>query len=61
MPPFKAAEALRRHGIPVAELSAVDLADFEKLNAARFAVLVLWNGNAFPQPALSNLRAFPLR
>ena len=56
--PFKAAEALRRHGLAVTELSAVDLADPEKLNVAKFPVLVLWNVDAFPAPAFTNLRAF---
>ena len=56
--PFKAASVLRRYGVEVVEFSATDLADAGKLNAARIPVLVLWNGNAFPQPALANLRAF---
>ena len=58
LPPFQAAAALRRHGIPATELSAADLDSPEKLNASQFRVLVLWNGNAFPQAALANLRVF---
>jgi hypothetical protein len=56
--PFKALQTLRDAGIPADALSAADLADPARLHPSRFPILVLWNGNAFPQNALKNIRAY---
>jgi hypothetical protein len=56
--PFKAVDTLRRAGIAVDSLSADAMADPARFNAERYAVAVLWNGNAFPRSALRALRSF---
>lgn len=58
LPPEQIVAALRQAGITVVSLSAAEAADPGRLNARRIAALVLPYGNAFPDPAYANLRAF---
>lgn len=52
------AESLRRAGYQVALLDAAAIADPQRLNAEKFATLVLPYGATFPAEAVESFRAF---
>ena len=56
--PKKIAADLQAAGLPADLLDAAALADPARLNAKAYAALILPYGNAYPQAAFANLRAF---
>ena len=58
LPPARIVSALKEASIPVVPLTAAQAADPAQLNARRVAALVMPYGNAFPEPAYANMRAF---
>ncbi|MGC8666824.1 MAG: GxGYxYP domain-containing protein [Chthonomonadales bacterium] len=58
LPPPRIVEALEEASVPVVPLTASEAADPARLNTKRVVALVLPYGNAFPEPAYANIRAF---
>ncbi|HEY3282667.1 MAG TPA: GxGYxYP domain-containing protein, partial [Armatimonadota bacterium] len=56
--PTKVVRALATRGVPSVPITAAQAADPKVLNAQRFTVLLIPTGNAFPEDAYGNLRAF---
>lgn len=57
-PPSAMVETLKKYGVQVQEFSAAELSDPAILNAHRITILIMPYGNAFPESAFGNLRAF---